>query len=77
MHLSSARTPLRELLQPSSLSDEGSLEDLQGHRQPAALMRERGVLDAATAPLPTGYYSRSSRWMRSKMLQHAVWQLRY
>ena len=45
--------PLR-LLQPSSLSDEGSLEDLQGHRQPAALMREGGVLDAATAPLPKG-----------------------
>ena len=39
---------------PSSLSDEGSLEDLQGHRQPAALMREGGVLDAATAPLPKG-----------------------
>ena len=54
VHLSSARTPLRELLQPSSLSDEGSLEDLQGHRQPAALMREGGVLDAATAPLPKG-----------------------
>ena len=45
--------PLR-LLQPSSLSDEGSLEDLQGHRQPVALMREGGVLDAATAPLPKG-----------------------